>query len=172
MSTPLPLEAAELSAQRMKATVGALAARELAGRRVATSGGAAAREILIASLAELDSAGDVDHFETPLGSAANIYATITEAVPGGLEVMLTGHYDGAGDVDGIHRPGAADNASGVAVVLEAARLLKDQMPEGVGLTVALLDGEEVGASAQPITLRACSPRDNRPWSSTSTALGS
>ena len=42
-------------------------------------------------------------------------------------------------------PAAADNASGVAVVLEAARLLAARLPDGVGLSVALLDGEEVGA---------------------------
>ena len=40
---------------------------------------------------------------------------------------------------------AADNGSGVAVVLEAARVLAADLPAGVGLSVALLDGEEVGA---------------------------
>jgi Zn-dependent M28 family amino/carboxypeptidase len=59
--------------------------------------------------------------------------------------VLSAHYDGVGDIDGRHRPGAADNAAGVAVVLEAARHLKDSLPAGLGLTVALLDGEEIGA---------------------------
>ena len=43
------LPIAEPSAERMKATVAALAARELAGRRVATPGGAAARSRLSAA---------------------------------------------------------------------------------------------------------------------------
>jgi Zn-dependent M28 family amino/carboxypeptidase len=50
-----------------------------------------------------------------------------------------------GDLPGIRQPGAADNGSGVAVVLEAARLLAAHLPDGVGLSVALLDAEEVGA---------------------------
>lgn len=45
----------------------------------------------------------------------------------------------------MHRPGASDNAAGVAVVLEAARLLKHRLPPGIGLSVALLDGQEIGA---------------------------
>ncbi|WP_214317535.1 M28 family metallopeptidase [Nonomuraea sediminis] len=52
-------------------------------------------------------------------------------------ILLTAHYDGVGDDPEIQLPGAADNASGVAVVLEAARLL--------GVSVALLDAEEAGA---------------------------
>jgi Zn-dependent M28 family amino/carboxypeptidase len=61
--------------------------------------------------------------------------------PGGAEMVLTAHYDGVGDLPGLRQPGAADNASGVAVVLEAARVLAGLAP----VEVALLDGEEVGA---------------------------
>ncbi|WP_194923667.1 M28 family peptidase [Catenulispora pinisilvae] len=43
-----------------------------------------------------------------------------------------------------HRPGASDNASGVAVALDAARLLKNCLPQGIGLSIALLDGQEIG----------------------------
>ena len=59
--------------------------------------------------------------------------------------MLTAHYDGVGDLPGLRQPSAADNGSGVAVVLEAARILASALPEGVGFAVALLDAEEVGA---------------------------
>lgn len=145
MNTDETQTPAEPSAQRMKATVVALAAPALAGRRVATPGGAAARAIVTAALTELDSVSFTDRFDTPAGSAANIYATITPAAAGGSEIWLTAHYDGVGDIDDVHRPGASDNASGVAVALEAARLLKGRLPEGVGLSVALLDGEEIGA---------------------------
>ncbi|NUP47091.1 MAG: M28 family peptidase [Catenulispora sp.] len=129
----------------MKATVAALAARELAGRRVATPGGLAARAIVTAALTELDTVSETDPFKTPAGEAANVYAAIADATPGGRQIWLTAHYDGVGDRDAVHRPGASDNASGVAVVLEAARLLKHRLPGDVGLSVALLDAEEIGA---------------------------
>ncbi|GAA1571072.1 hypothetical protein GCM10009789_25800 [Kribbella sancticallisti] len=63
--------------------------------------------------------------------------------PGAVSVLLTAHYDGVGDDPEQRLPAAADNASGVAVVLEAARILADE--PGVALTVAFLDGEEAGA---------------------------
>jgi Zn-dependent M28 family amino/carboxypeptidase len=60
-------------------------------------------------------------------------------------VLLTAHYDGVGDDPQQRFPAAADNASGVAVVLEAARRLAGTLPAGTGLAVALLDAEEAGA---------------------------
>jgi aminopeptidase YwaD len=64
---------------------------------------------------------------------------------GELNVLLTAHFDGVGDDPEARFPAAADNASGVAVVLEATRVLSSSLPAEVGLAVALLDGEEVGA---------------------------
>lgn len=72
-------------------------------------------------------------------SAANLYGQW--GTKAGL--LLTAHYDGVGDHPGLRQPGASDNASGVAVVLEAARILPPVLP--AGLSVALLDGEEIGA---------------------------
>ncbi|WP_327010721.1 M28 family metallopeptidase [Dactylosporangium sp. NBC_01737] len=63
----------------------------------------------------------------------------------GVEVLLTAHYDGVGDHPGLRQPAAADNGSGVAVVLEAARVLARHLPDNTRLSVALLDGEEAGA---------------------------
>ncbi|WP_200207778.1 M28 family metallopeptidase [Micromonospora coerulea] len=78
-------------------------------------------------------------------TGTNIHATFHPAPPGGVDLLLTAHYDGVGDHPDLRQPGAADNASGVAVVLEAARILSAARPPGVGLCVALLDAEEVGA---------------------------
>ena len=75
----------------------------------------------------------------------NVHGVFSEATPGGTSVLLTAHYDGVGDDPEQRLPAAADNASGVAVVLEAARLLGGALPTGTGLAVALLDGEEAGA---------------------------
>jgi aminopeptidase YwaD len=77
-------------------------------------------------------------------------AHLTAARPGAdprLErepLLLTAHYDGLGDDPEQRLPGAADNASGVAVVLEVARALGGAARER-GLIVALLDAEEVDA---------------------------
>ncbi|SEB47012.1 Peptidase family M28 [Amycolatopsis tolypomycina] len=43
------------------------------------------------------------------------------------------------------RSAAADNASGIAVALEAARIRTPTMPDGAGLAVGFLDAEEIGA---------------------------
>ncbi|HTJ32262.1 MAG TPA: M28 family peptidase [Dactylosporangium sp.] len=76
--------------------------------------------------------------------AANVHGR-WRAPSGGPDLLLTAHYDGVGDHPGLRQPAAADNASGVAVVLEAATVLAEALPGDVGLAVALLDGEEAGA---------------------------
>ncbi|MEV0840314.1 M28 family peptidase [Actinocatenispora sera] len=78
-------------------------------------------------------------------TGTNVHGVLREAPPGGRSILLTAHYDGVGDDPQQRLPAAADNASGVAVVLEAARHLAGSLPAGVGLAVALLDAEEAGA---------------------------
>ncbi len=41
-------------------------------------------------------------------------------------------------------PGADDNASGVAVLLELSRVLKDHLPAGVGIEYLMTDGQALG----------------------------
>ncbi|WIV54428.1 M28 family metallopeptidase [Amycolatopsis nalaikhensis] len=74
---------------------------------------------------------------------SNVHGRLRE--PGEVDVLLTAHFDGVGDDPGQRLPAAADNASGVAVVLEAARQLTGSLPGGIGLAVAFLDAEEAGA---------------------------
>lgn len=135
------------SAERMKATVAKLAGPEFTGRRIGTPGGAAARAWLTAALRDMGAIVEVDEFAIDWANAiaGNIHARWRDAKLNGIEILLTAHFDGVGDIDGLHRPGASDNAAGVAVVLEAARLLAAILPDGTGLAVALLDGEEIGA---------------------------
>jgi len=78
-------------------------------------------------------------------TGTNVHARLRAPAAGDVEVLLTAHYDGVGDHPGLRQPGAADNGSGVAVVLEAAHILAAALPDGIGLSVAFLDGEEVGA---------------------------
>jgi aminopeptidase YwaD len=78
-------------------------------------------------------------------TGTNVVGTFRAALPGRLAVLLTAHFDGVGDdPDGVRFPAACDNASGVAAIVEAARVLNATLPRHVGLAVALLDGEEAG----------------------------
>ena len=100
-------------------------------------------------LAELLGSGEVEvtasaPARTLEVTGTNLHAQVRSA-RGRPRVLLTAHYDGVGD-DPDHRlPAAADNATGVAAVLEAARVLVGRTPE-VDLAVSFLDGEEAGAA--------------------------
>ncbi|MFW5786570.1 MAG: M28 family metallopeptidase [bacterium] len=75
----------------------------------------------------------------------------------GPPILLTAHFDGQGDAgEEVYYPGAVDNASGVAAVIEAARLLVEETPstdrnsDGADaplrrpVWVVLFNGEEQG----------------------------
>ncbi|MFG1697227.1 M28 family metallopeptidase [Nonomuraea sp. NPDC049309] len=75
----------------------------------------------------------------------NVYARFP-GTGGGPRVLLTAHYDGVGDDPARRLPAAADNASGVAAVLEAACVLTaNSVAAPAELSVAFLDAEEAGA---------------------------
>jgi len=77
-------------------------------------------------------------------TAINVHAVFATAEPGRVSVLLTAHFDGVGDdPGGLRHPAACDNASGVAAVIETARILAATTP-GIGIAVALLDAEEGG----------------------------
>ncbi|MGV9309866.1 M28 family metallopeptidase [Nonomuraea sp. NPDC004354] len=71
----------------------------------------------------------------------NVHARLND---GPARVLLTAHYDGVGDDPERRLPAAADNASGVAAILEAARVLAAHAVP-IDLAVAFLDAEEAGA---------------------------
>lgn len=76
----------------------------------------------------------------------NVLGTFRPHAGESTALLLTAHYDGVGDdPDGVRFPAAGDNASGVSAVIEAARILNRRLPPDVGLAVALLDAEEIGA---------------------------
>lgn len=95
-------------------------------------------------------------------TATNLHARYRQPAPGGLDLLLTAHYDGVGDHPGLRQPAAADNGSGVAVVSETARLLAPVLPDGIGLSVALLDAEETGALGSAHHARQLAEAGSRP----------
>lgn len=80
-----------------------------------------------------------DRGETVEGlSVVNLVGVLPGRNPSLPLVVLMAHYD---SVPG--SPGAADDASGVAAVLEAVRAIKVRGPADRGLVVLLTDGEEL-----------------------------
>jgi hypothetical protein len=110
--------------------------------------------------ANLDGAGTVETQEFPMASgenppmAYNVIGTVPGAVEGAGYYILSAHYDAIGsrtaypdgrawDPSRDPAPGADDNASGVATVLECARVLAHE-PLDFGLKFILFSGEEQG----------------------------
>lgn len=85
------------------------------------------------------------------GSVQNILAELPGQTTGPA-LLLVAHYDSGGI-----SPGAADNGSGVVVLLEVARLLKAQGPLRNPVLFLFSDGEEVGM------LGAQAFVDEHPW---------
>jgi hypothetical protein len=71
-------------------------------------------------------------------------------------VLLGAHYDtrpwaDREEVDSLRTrpiPGANDGASGVAVLLELARLVASDPPEGLGVDLVFFDGEDLGREGE------------------------
>lgn len=76
-------------------------------------------------------------------SAANVITRLAGREPRARIVVVTAHYDHLGVRDGVVYPGADDNASGVVVLLAAARYFTANAPRHP-IMFAALDGEEQG----------------------------
>ncbi len=149
----------------LAATVAELADPSLEGRGLGSEGLAQATDRVEARLAalELEPAGD-DGFrqrwtwtggEPPRElDLANLVARVPGTDPALLDhpVLVTAHLDHLGrgwpDVragnEGLIHPGADDNASGVAVLLELARLLAADPPRPRPVLLAVTTAEEAG----------------------------
>lgn len=75
--------------------------------------------------------------------AANVVGQVTGLVTRNRTLVVTAHYDHLGIRAGVLYPGADDNASGVAVLLAAARYLTQNPPRHT-VVFAALDAEELG----------------------------
>lgn len=102
------------------------------------------RETILSDLRRLGFAPEVQEgMACSLGATCadlrNVVARLEGSRPGGKAVLLMAHYDSvpAG-------PGAGDDLSGVAAILEAARALKAGPPPANPVILLLDDGEEMG----------------------------
>jgi glutaminyl-peptide cyclotransferase len=125
-----------------------------AGPRVPnTPGHAACREYLLRQLGEVCDRVDSQDFVwdvrgTPL-RMSNVFGVVGADRP--KKVLLTAHWDTRPWADQDPNPanhmtpipGANDGASGVAILLEVARVLREARPQ-VGVLIVCLDGEDYG----------------------------
>jgi acetylornithine deacetylase/succinyl-diaminopimelate desuccinylase-like protein len=95
-----------------------------------------ARDFIVAALTELD----LDVMLDDYGAGANVYAELPPTEGGATDWLVLGaHFDGV-----FGSPAANDNATGVAIVLAAARYLAEMPCRRRGVVVVLFDQEESG----------------------------
>jgi hypothetical protein len=130
------------SAERMTATVRALSAPELKGRGLGTP--EIDRAAAIVTAAMKDAGLEV---LPPDSEKNNVIGVLRGTKPdwAASSVVVGAHYDHLGvGKDGTVHPGADDNASGVAVLLELARQMAASGPASRSVVFAAFTGEESG----------------------------
>jgi hypothetical protein len=152
--TPAPLPASApatvFSAERAMVDIRAIAARP---HPIASPANAAVRERLFARLTQLGLAPQIQRtnvFNAP-GEATDVWISgakvenLVGILPGrdrgAPALMLMAHYDSV-----MGSPGAADDATGVASILEAVRALKARGTPARDVIVLITDGEEYALS--------------------------
>jgi hypothetical protein len=90
----------------------------------------------------------------------NVIGTIRGAVDPGALIVLCAHLDAISPTPAICAPGAEDNASGIAVVMEAARILAKYRPDYTIKLVGFTGEEEgfIGSEHMAQALRASDTR--------------
>ncbi len=146
-------EPARVDGAALMADVTILADDRMQGREVGTEGAALAREYIISRYQQIGIQSFGDGYETGFTAPANRRRGEREGVnvagwlPGRTDnnrvIVITAHYDHVGVHDGQIFNGADDNASGVAAMLELARLIRAHPLHHRVLFVAL-DAEESG----------------------------
>lgn len=153
-----------VDSDRLMAAVATLADPKFEGRGTGTSGNLAARawlegEMTAAGLASVSGArvfpfqfshvsikGLIDPdraFKTDYTNAANLAGLCMGTEPAKPMFVISSHYDHLGIRNGQIYPGADDDASGVAVMLELARYC-GRTPFRHSVVFAAFDGEELG----------------------------
>jgi hypothetical protein len=95
-------------------------------------------------------------------TGANILVTLPGRDPDARPLLMSAHYDGVGSDPELHFPCAGDNASGVAVLCEAARVLHAAGPGRRPVLLALVDAEEIGTVGSGHHARTLAEQGVRP----------
>jgi aminopeptidase N len=147
-----------LDGEQMHALVRALSSTSLGGRAVGSDGLARARGLVVDALGRAGIKSDVvcDAVDKDI---CNVVAHLPGTDPSLPRVVLGAHLDHLQGGEGHDRsvyPGADDNASGVAVVVEVARLLA-KGGGARGVDVVFFDGEETGRRGSRSFVAAAKP---------------
>ncbi|MDP7111193.1 MAG: M20/M25/M40 family metallo-hydrolase [Myxococcota bacterium] len=119
---PNPLElAAEVDGDELSNTIADL--EGFGTRYTFSDGDDQARDYLEGRLEELGLSPELDTFEVQGEIAANVIARKEGLERPDIVYMFSAHYDSTSENPQVSAPGADDNASAVAAVLEAARIL-------------------------------------------------
>lgn len=140
-----------IAADQVLADVATLAADDMEGRAVGSPGGVKARNYVHARFAQVGIQPFGESLLQPFSYESERHGAVEGAnlvgfIPGELDapmIVVTAHYDHVGVIDGEIYNGADDNASGVAVLLEAARHFALAPPRH-SIVFAALDAEEDG----------------------------
>jgi hypothetical protein len=153
-----------VDSERLLGVVRTLSGPEYGGRRTGSEGGRLTRQWLVdhfraAGLKPVDEdyllpfrfthysvRGIVEKdrpFRTVYDDAANVAGTLAGTVSAARTMVISAHYDHLGAHGGQLYPGADDNASGIATLLEAARWFAAHPPHHPMLFAAF-DAEELG----------------------------
>jgi hypothetical protein len=132
-------------AAELAAHVNFLAQPALKGRKPGTRGSRLAREYITKqfSIYGLVPWGSESNYTLSFGYGNNVIGVLpgTDKVLASEIVLLSAHYDHLGKLKGKIHPGAADNASGVAALLETAKQLSRNRPKRT-VAFAAFDCEE------------------------------
>jgi hypothetical protein len=132
------------SAQKMVEHVDYLAAPERDGRGLGTRGIQEAADYIARAFTEVGLApgGDDGGWLQAFPESANVIGVLAGANPAfaGQAIVVSAHYDHLG----ANHPGADDNASGVAVLIELARALASQSAPPRTIVFAAFSAEESG----------------------------
>jgi hypothetical protein len=135
--------------QRVETITRRLASQEFNGRAFKTEGGRKAAEFIAAQFREIGlkpAAGRSDFFQPIVGGGQNVIGVIEgrDAASRNEFVIIGAHYDSF-DANFV---GAMDNAAGVAVMTEIARLVAQSKPQRSLLFIAFDGGEQRHAGAK------------------------
>jgi Zn-dependent M28 family amino/carboxypeptidase len=100
-----------------------LALQDLGTRYTFSNGDEAAADYLVAELEELGFEVERDPFDVTGTTAENLIARLPGTIEPEVVYIFSAHYDSTSPNPMTTAPGADDNATGVAAVLEAARIL-------------------------------------------------
>jgi Zn-dependent M28 family amino/carboxypeptidase len=132
---------------RLIADVEALSAPAMEGRRTGTAGNQRARAFILDRFRALGLQPIGERYEQPFASgdasAANIVGMVRGTARPDEFLLLTAHYDHLGVRNGALYPGADDNASGVATLLQAAAFVAAH-PLRHSVVFIAFDSEEQG----------------------------